>query len=253
MTYRFPRTFHSSCYVTDITNIVHGKQRIMVVGPFGAGKSSLIRTMEMSIRDNNNPECDANDNGVDGTLIAEEFMTQFSFSVIDTRGLFKFQEKEFNDLYGLLTANLPIGAVMPMNGTTTYNKHSKEKDLSIRPHAVIFVVAANDKRLLNNAYDLADLKKYCRENGIKPVTVVTKTDRVDGLTLQTATSIAMGISGSSKDATFSVKCYESAYEKRNIRTDISVLQILSAALKESERFVKIQKLRDVSSAVTSQN
>jgi len=223
---------------SDITTI-----RIGLFGPTGSGKSCFVNTCERALKRKDQGTCQPQDSGGEGTVILGDYLTDFPFLLVDTRGFFAYNVGEIREFMHIIDGDVRVGEYIKREENVIIP--DREASLSEKLHAVIVLLKANDPRLTSN--ELVNYLKIPREElrirGIAVVTLVTHADLIPMETMPQILTTASKSTGSPANQTFFISNYTVDGSSRKIQTEMECFKVLRYTLTAAERFLKISKQR----------
>ncbi|XP_066025099.1 uncharacterized protein, partial [Pocillopora verrucosa] len=228
--------------------------RIALIGPTGSGKTSFIGTLQRALGEAEQSAFEQG-TGSEGTILLEEYYVHKKIRMIDTRGFFESDEKLLDECLRIMSGRIRPGEEVVRNSDKSNAAANQEPTHPVRvrqhlsrcPHAVVFVVKANDPRLKDGNYKetLKKIREYFREDGYAPVTVITYLDKLkDEKEKDDAFDQASWATGSPCEKTYFIANYTHVRDKRSDAIDRAALDILDSALLSAERFIRIRKQRE---------
>ena len=151
--------------IKDVTQL-----RIGVFGPSGSGKSCFINTCERTVRQTEKGTASDSTTGQEETITLQDYLSEMSFRLVDTRGFFYYNANEAAEFEDILTGKIQPGdeIVRAEEGQARGVQGIHQRtEFRQRMHGIIFVVNANNPRLEEDLlrHNLEPFRDILRETG----------------------------------------------------------------------------------------
>ncbi|XP_078682387.1 uncharacterized protein LOC144916865 [Branchiostoma floridae x Branchiostoma belcheri] len=229
---------------------------IAMIGPTGSGKTSFINIVEQLMTGTSTAITQGE--GREGTVQLEEYLHDFNFRLIDTRGYFHLDRKQYTELKDILTGKIrPFQTIVRETDDEDHvpeqSMQTDEALLGGQIHGVICVMEDSDPRIKQYATRMKSIKEYLRDEGYSPVSALAfekEEEFKDKAKRRDTVEYMSAAIGSPIDRTFPFINHLAS------RTDISkdpesalnVLGILDAAVMAAEKFIQVRLQREKTSS-----
>lgn len=234
------------------------KVRMSIFGMTGSGKSTLVNTvMKVLLGKEERGTAIEQSSGGEGTISMEEFLPQFDFTLIDTRGFFEFDALQETELFRILYGTVRDGEVIDRGPMGELKRRSagaaghklNKPPIAQQAHVVLWVIKANDVRLTKDKYKdkFKFVTQMLAKECITIVTVVTCDDEIRTHQREEVIRKAREATLSIKPNTFLIANWLSNQDEYDITYENEVVNMLHTALKCGERSIKMrQSKREIS-------
>ncbi|XP_035681901.1 uncharacterized protein LOC118419564 [Branchiostoma floridae] len=222
-----------------------------MIGPTGSGKTSFINIAEKLLTDKTTAITQSE--GKEGTLQLEEYLPEFNFRLIDTRGYFHLDRKQFDELKNILTGKIRPGQTIVRDDDDEdllpeQSWRTDEAPLGEQIHGVICVMEDSDPRLKQYTTRMKSIKEYLKNEGYSPVSALAfeKEEEFKNIYKRrhTVEYLSSAI-GSPIDRTFPFINHLASGTDISMDPDsaLNVLDILDTAVMAAEKFIRVQLQR----------
>ncbi|XP_019629115.1 PREDICTED: uncharacterized protein LOC109473599 [Branchiostoma belcheri] len=192
--------------------------------------------------------------GKEGTTLLEEYLTEFKFRLIDTRGFFDLGEEWSQELNNILTGRIRKGQTIGRktdDAAFAVEQHMlpDEAPFGEQIHGIICVMEDKDPRLEQYKTRMDSMRDYLKKQGYSPLAALAFKDEgdfKDDVKRREITEEWSAAVGSPIDKTFPFINHLASASKINIDPEsvLNVLDILDTAVTAAEKFIKVRLQRE---------